>query len=152
MTSSKRDRRGPRAAGLLAVLVAATALAGCGTEPGSGSCTETAIAVEAVRVTDPVAPLTLTATMTAGGKPVEGAELAYFIAVGKTGEKAVGRRVGESTTGVDGVARYRRQAGADGLAFSDERVDGYSVEFNPINKIGGVQYCRARADGALTVG
>ncbi|MEU4767609.1 hypothetical protein AB0H12_30585 [Actinosynnema sp. NPDC023794] len=151
MSESKRARREFRLSGLLAVLVAVSGLTACGTEPGSGSCAETVLSVEDVRVTDPVTPLTLTATMTADGKPVKGAELAFFIGVGPVGEKAVGRRVGEATTGDGGVAAFVREDGVDGLAFSDERVDGYTVEFNPINKIDGVQYCRSRGDAALTV-
>ncbi|WP_158847655.1 hypothetical protein [Saccharothrix deserti] len=151
MTQSKRDRRGFRVAGLPAVLLAVTGLAACGTEPGSRSCTETAIAVADVTVTDRVAPLTLTATMTAGGKPVQGAELAFFIAVGPVDGKTTGRRVAEETTDADGVATHERPDGVDGLLVGDRKIDRYSVEFNPINKIDGVQYCRARGDAALTV-
>jgi hypothetical protein len=137
---------------VVAALVAVSGLAGCGTEPGSGSCTVTTISISDVRVTNPLTPLTLTATMTADGRPVRGAELAFFIAVGRTGERTVGQLVGEATSSDDGVARYVREDGVDGLAFSDERVDRYSVEYQPINKIGDVQYCRARADARLTVG
>jgi len=137
---------------VVAALVAVSGLAGCGTEPGSRSRTVTTLSIQDVRVTDPLAPLTLTATMTAGGRAIRGAELAFFIAVGRTGEQTVGRRVGEAATGDDGVARYVREDGVDGLAFSDERVDRYSVEYNPINKIDDVRYCRSRADARLTVG
>jgi hypothetical protein len=144
MTVSKRV--------VVAAFVFVSGLAGCGSEPGSRSCTVTTISVQDVPVTDPLAPLTLTATVTAGGRPLRGAELAYFIAVGRTGEPTVGRVVGKATTGDDGVARYVRKHGVDGLTFSDERIDRYSVEFNPINKINNVQYCRARGDARLTVG
>ncbi|MEV0158025.1 hypothetical protein AB0H57_30585 [Micromonospora sp. NPDC050686] len=78
--------------------------------------------------------------------------MAFFIAVGRTGERTVGRLVGEARTGDDGVARYVRKHGVDGLTFSDERIDRYSVEYSPINKINNVQYCRARGDARLTVG
>ncbi|MEU2613122.1 hypothetical protein ABZ570_16300 [Micromonospora sp. NPDC007271] len=137
---------------LLVVTLVVSGLAGCGSEPGSRSCTVMAISIPDVRVTDPLAPLTLTATVTANGRPLAGAELAYFIAVGRQGEQTVGRVVGQARTGDDGVARYVRQHGVDGLTFSDERIDRYSVEYSPINKIGNVQYCRARADARLTVG
>ncbi|MCW3839853.1 hypothetical protein ONA70_07050 [Micromonospora yasonensis] len=89
---------------------------------------------------------------TAGGRPLQGAELVYFIAVGRTGEQTVGRVVGKATTGDDGVARYTRTHGVDGPTFSDERIDRHSVEYSPINKIDNVQYCRARGDAKLTAG
>ncbi|SCF16844.1 hypothetical protein GA0074695_3942 [Micromonospora viridifaciens] len=136
---------------MVVALVAVSGSAGCGTEPGSRSCTVTTISIQDVRVTDPLAPLTLTATVTANGRPLPGADLAYFIAVGRPGERTVGHVVGQATTDDDGVARYVRKHGVDGLAFSDERIDRYSVEYSPLNKIDNVQYCRARADARLTV-
>lgn len=136
---------------IMAMFVAASGLAGCGIEPGSGACVVTTLSVQDVQVTDPLAPLSLTAAITASG-PVQGAELTFFIATGQPGEKTVGKRVGEATTGGDGVACYVRGNGVDGLAFSDERIDRYSVEYNPLNTIGNVQYCRSRADARLTVG
>ncbi len=78
---------------LAACVPAPLGLAACGVEPGSGACTETAIAA------DPVT----------------------------------------ARTGGDGTARYRRQDGVDGLGFSDERPTGYTVEFNPLTGIDGVQ-------------
>ncbi|MEO3743858.1 hypothetical protein [Plantactinospora sp. B5E13] len=142
------SRRGRLAA---VVVVALSGLPGCGIEPGSPSCTVTTIEVRDVVVTDPLVSLTLAATMTADGRPVRGAELAFFVAVGRPGEQSTGLRVGEATTGDDGVARYVRRDGVDGLGFADERADGYSVEFNPIRKLDGVQYCRSRSDARLTV-
>ncbi|GAB3428926.1 hypothetical protein [Flindersiella endophytica] len=151
MTGTLKGLGGP---GVGLMLVLAVGLSGCGVEPGSGACTETRISAADVTLADPVRPLTLTARLTdREGRPVGGAELAFFVRLRKadgTGP-ATGVRIGETDTSTSGNATFVRDDGVDGLGFSDERAVGYSVEYNPIVKIHDVQYCRSRTSAALTV-
>lgn len=134
---------------------ASLAFSACGLEPGSGLCTETSLFTPPIRVVAPLAPLTFTATLTADQKPITGAELIFFVrrvSQGQTGTRDVTFSVGSSTTGADGVARYIRKGGIDGLMGGNGRLTGYEVAFRPVAKVGGVQYCRAASRGELTVG
>jgi hypothetical protein len=135
-----------------ALLLVPAGLVACGFEPGSGACTQTRIAAPATRLPAPTAPLALTGTLTAGDTPVRGAELAFFVRLEKPDGKPTGVRMGEAMTTADGVATFERQDGVDGLGFTDERATGYTVEFNPLADIEGVQYCRSRTAAALEVG
>ena len=135
--------------------VATLAFSACGLEPGSGLCTETSLFTPPIRVVAPLAPLTFTATLTADDKPIAGAELIFFVrqvSQGQSGTSEVARSVGSGKTGPDGVARYTRKGGVDGLIGPTERLAGYVVEFRPVAKVGGVQYCRGASHGELTVG
>jgi hypothetical protein len=141
-----------RAAALVCCALVPAVLVACGVEPGSGACTETSVAARAATLPAVTSPLRLPATLTAGDKPVAGAELAFFVRLKKSGGTVNSVRMGEARTGADGVATFERQDGVDGLGFTDEKPEGYTVEFNPLTDVGGTQYCRSRTTAALTVG
>jgi hypothetical protein len=141
-----------RAAALACCALVPAVLVACGVEPGSGACTETSIAAPPATLPAATSPLRLPATLTAGDSPVAGAELAYFVRLKKPDGKVDSVRMGETTTGSNGVATFERRDGVDGLGFSDEKADGYTVEYNPLTKIDDTQYCRSRATATLTVG
>ncbi len=143
-----------RCSALLIAVVGSLVLGpGCSLEPGSGDCREVEIEAEPVTVADPLAPLELTATLTADGEAVAGAEIAFAtitegtpnVPEGETG----GRHVGEAETGADGVARFERPEGIDGLLLPEERLVGYRADFTPLEELDGVQYCRARTDATV---
>src|SRR5688500_16641241 len=134
-----------------ALVIVAVALvaagATCGLEPGSGQCREAALAADPVTITDPLAPLTITATLTADGEPIAGAEVDF--ATLTTGLPNVpegqrgGHHFGEATTDADGVARFVRDEGIDGLLLPEEELTGFQATFTPLEQIDEVQYCRA---------
>lgn len=129
-------------------------LGGCGINPGSGQCTETTLTAPPITVTDPLAPLTVMATLTAKGKPVAGGDVDFFvIVVSATGARGLGSGggLGHTPTGPDGVARIVRKGGIDGLVFGTDRLTGYGADFIPLNKINGVQYCKTRVESPVTV-
>ena len=138
------------------VLVVVAAIGGaCGIEPGSGQCRETTLLADPVTVTDPLAPLTLTATLTSEGKPVAGADISFATLTTGTPNLPAGarggRHIGKATTGDNGVARYVREEGIDGLLLPGEQLTGYQAGFTPLRKIDGVQYCKARDDAPMTI-
>ena len=139
------------------LLGAAVATVGgaCGIEPGSGQCRETTLLPEPVTVTNPLAPLTLTATLTAEGDPVAGADISFATLTTGTPNLPAGarggRHIGKATTGDDGMARYVRAEGIDGLLLPGEQLTGYQAHFTPLRKIDGVQYCKARGDAPVTI-
>lgn len=127
---------------------------GCGIEAGSGLCTRTALSLPPVDVSDPLAPLTLAARLTAGAKPVAGATVAFSVDLRSPAlpnDDGGGIFVGKATSDADGVARYVREEGVDGLVLvPGDTLTGYEAGFTLLSKIGGVQYCRSHASGALT--
>lgn len=126
---------------------------GCGLEPGSGDCRVTELEVEPITVTDPLAPLALTATLTADGEPVAGAEVDFSTIVegapnmpeGETG----GGHVGTATTNADGVAEYVREEGIDGLFLPGESFVGYRADFTPLTPVDDERYCRVRNEATV---
>ncbi|MGH9184494.1 MAG: hypothetical protein ACRD0U_01545 [Acidimicrobiales bacterium] len=138
---------------LLGVVAAAlvAGAGGCGLESGSDSCTDVTLEAEPVTVNDPFEPLALTARMTANGKPLAGAELNFFIEPETpSGEKGVGGGTGRATTDAEGVARFVREGGIDGLVFGEDRLTEYVVQFSSPSRIGGTQYCQAETTGPVT--
>lgn len=153
------DRRHPPGwAGrpLAVILAAAIALAGigCGLEPGSGQCVETKLEPLTTEVGSDDLPLTLSARLTADRKPVPGAAVGFYVhADPPLGAEPNIYGVGQATTDSDGVADHVTESGLAGLLhFPDrERLVGYQVDFSPVAKVGGVQYCRTRAETTLVV-
>ncbi len=139
---------------LACVVVTAVAAAGCGLEPGSGQCREAAIDADPITITDPLAPLTITARLTYEGEPIADAEIS--IATLTTGTPNLpegargGRHIGDAITDADGVARFVREEGIDGLLLPEEELTGFQATFTPLEKIDDVQYCRARTDISVT--
>jgi hypothetical protein len=141
---------------VVVVFVAVTSLSGCTLQPGSGQCEETIIEVQPLRFKASQKPVTLPARLTTkkGGRPVVGAELAFF---NRTippwaPDRPTGRIVGTAVTGADGRAEFVDAAGVNGLvAVKDERLIGYIVRFQQITDVGGKFYCHSRATADITV-
>lgn len=115
-------------------------------------CTEVVLVASPVTVNDPHAPVTFTATMTADGRPVAGAELIYFIEPETpSGEQGVGGGTGKAKTDTNGIARFVRDAGIDGLAFGNDRLTEYIVQYSSPARIGGIHYCQADTTASIIV-
>lgn len=144
-----------RAVLLACLLTAAAAGAGCGLEPGSGQCKEAVLAGDPVTITDPLAPLMITATLTADGEPIVGVEVDFAtITTGlpnvPEGQRG-GHHIGEATTDAGGVARFVRDEGIDGLLLPGEELVGFKADFTSLEKVDDVQYCRTRTDISVTI-
>jgi hypothetical protein len=139
-----RLSRGLTALALTAV--AMVAAAGCSWIRG---CAETRLQVEPLQGSDRSAPVTLTARLTADGKPVAGARIHFHALTGAPGEK-LGEHIGDGGTDADGVARLVRRDGLDGLLLPGKRVVGYSAQFATIGKVGGRDYCWTDASAPIT--
>ena len=115
------------------LVVVAVAGGACGIEPGSGQCRETTLLADPVTVTDPLAPLTLTATLTSDGEPVAGADISFATLTAGTPNLPAGarggRHIAKATTGDDAVARYVRAEGIDGLLLPGEQLTAYQADF-----------------------
>lgn len=59
--------------------------------------------------------------------------------------------IGKATTGLDGVARYPRKAGTDGIVRTTERVPNYVVQYRSFAKVDGVQYCSSKTSAPFTI-
>lgn len=137
-----------RAAGLFAVLLAGLALpvSGCG-----DTCTKTALHVRPVDVSDPHAPLTISARLTRDGKPFDGVEVK--LAVNLLGaNNAHADALFRARTDADGVATVTREEGVAGLSVPNQQVTGYAAYYQPLNKVNGTQYCWSGASAPLTCG
>jgi len=135
-----------------ALALAALLTGGCGILDRK-VCTDTDLSLPPIHVTDPKAPVLLTATLTAGDQPLVGGSVSFFIrtvAPARPGPES-GFRTGSATSGSDGVARYSRTAGLTDVLLVGDRVTGYEAEFLPLTKISGVNYCGAKARGELRV-
>jgi hypothetical protein len=134
-------------------VVALTATA-CGIEPGASGCRATTLTAAPATMASPLAPLALRATLVSKGEPVVGAEIRFYILTvkgpGVGAGTSGGRSIGAAKTGAGGVASFVRREGIDGLVDPGERVTGYEVEFVALNKIDGVNYCRAETQAAVT--
>jgi hypothetical protein len=139
---------------LIAAVVAALTTTACGIEPGSGQCRATTLTAAPATMSSPLDRLALSATLVAGGRPVAGGEVRFYIVTVKGPGVAPGtpggRSVGSARTGADGVARFDRRQGIDGLVDPGERVTGYEAEFVAFDKIEGVNYCRAETEAPIT--
>ena len=136
----------------MAVALTPLIAAGCGAISSAG-CSDTDLSLPPVQVTDPAAPLLLTATLTAGDKPVAAAKVSFFIRTvdpARPGPEG-GFLTGSGTTDNDGVVRYSRKGGLTDVNLMKERATAYEAEFTPLTRIAGVNYCGAKGRGELRV-
>jgi hypothetical protein len=135
-----------RAAGLIALLLAAggSTVSGCGT-----GCTGTTLQVQAVEVGDTRAPLTVSARLTRDGRPLAGVQVK--LAVNLVGDdNAHTDALFYADTDADGRASVTRREGVAGLSFPNHRVTGYAAYFQPLSPLNGVAYCWSSAGAPIT--
>ncbi|WP_100448563.1 hypothetical protein [Glycomyces xiaoerkulensis] len=131
-----------------AALLAALPLAGCGIAgDGQGSgCVDTELEARDVAVGEETEPFTLTGVLTAGGEPVEGAELGFFMHREEEDGHVKVTTAGSGVTDAEGRAERSYEGGPRDIgAFSTEEVVGYSVEYRQVDLIDEVRYCDARS-------
>lgn len=135
-------------------LLAALLLSGCGLIGlgDGGGCVETALDAQDVAVADEAEPVRLAAVLTAGGEPVEGADIGFFMhRQGEDGDVRI-LSVGSGETDAEGAAERVYPGGSrDISAARSEEVVGYTAEFRQINLIDDVRYCSARGKAEVDV-
>jgi predicted amidohydrolase len=128
----------------LALAALLSLVTGCAPGGDDQGCQEVSIAVADVATAGQEDPVELTATITADGAPVAGADVGFFVHHESEDGDEGGRVTANAETDADGVATVS-YAGSDDLpAFSDQTVSGYSAAL--VSSEG--KYCRSRSDVA----
>lgn len=128
---------------------AVSAMGAVGSTGCGAGCTKTTLTVEPV-TSAASGPVTLEARLTAGGDPLPGAGIAFFVEVSAPADRA-GRSIGGADTDSDGVATVSFDAGLGSLVLPDETVTGYSAEFRVTGSVDREgDFCRSRGEAQIS--
>jgi hypothetical protein len=128
------------------IVVLATGLVGSVSGCDTG-CKKTTLQVRPIQVSDPEAPLTISARLTRDGQPFAGAKVKLgVLELGPNSSHA--EALYYATTDADGVARATRREGA--VTVPGARVTGYAAYFQPFSGPDEVRYCWQSVGAAIT--
>lgn len=141
MTVINRRRR-PAAVALAALLLGGL----CGGTSACGAvhsdCTSVAISAGPVHAEAPYGNLTIPVSVTAGGKPVAGVPVNFWVKeTGGDVPADYSESIGSEKTDAAGTARIARSQGFFGLLLPGRTVTGYYAAVAPGTKVAGVTYC-----------
>lgn len=135
-------RRRPAAAALAALFLGGL----CGGASGCGvvheDCTSVAMAAGPVHGAAPYGKLVIPVTVTAGGEPVAGMKVNFWVQeTGPGVPTGFSESIGTEKTDATGTARVDRDKGFYVVVLAGRTVTGYYAQVVPGTTVGGTKYC-----------
>ncbi|CAN5566264.1 hypothetical protein BH20ACT2_BH20ACT2_17720 [soil metagenome] len=94
--------------------------------------------------------VTLEASLTAGGEPLEGAGIKFFV-TGSGPNGWTGQSVGGADTDANGIARVTLDGGLANEVLPSQQVTGYQAEFFATGSVDDDgDYCRSKGESPIS--
>ncbi|TWP48261.1 hypothetical protein FKR81_28620 [Lentzea tibetensis] len=128
------------------VALLALPVVSCSSTP---DCLPTKLEVAPIDVPGPTAPITLSARLTQGDRPVVGAKVGLAFAINTEGMR--GGMPTKVATDSDGVATIEEPGGINSVGVQGSRTEGYEASFQPLTTADGFNdHCWSNASAPIT--